>query len=360
VARAGRRRAAAIRHRGVTGGRGAADAARMDAPARLSAPAASPPAGAASAPAASAPPTAAPPGQPPARAAAPESFDAWVDRAIRRVAPISPWAIQLLSMSPDAQGTDRVLRDLIASDPALLARVIGTANTRAFNARGDEVTQIAHAIQRLGTREVWRLATVLALGSSARIRPALRPAKRALWMHSFTVAHAARALAESAARPGLDADRVFVAALLHDIGLMVLLTIEPERCIAMLARVADPAVGFSAALEAEVGLAPHARIGAEVCRRWSLPEDLARLVGGHGAVHPLDHAPADRAHAAAIELGHQIAERIGAHPGLHRRPERDDVPLLRTYLRLTDARIDRVRMAVQDAGPKIAAIAQTA
>jgi putative nucleotidyltransferase with HDIG domain len=332
----------------------------MDARARLTAAVAVPPAGAASAPAASGAAVAGAPGASSARAATTESFEAWVDRAMRRVAPISPWAIRLLSMSPDAPGSDRMLRQLIASDPALLARVIGTANTRAFNARGDEVTQIAHAIQRLGTREVWRLATVLALGSTARIRPALRPAKRALWMHSFTVAHAARALAEAAARPGLDADKVFVAALLHDIGLMVLLTIEPERCIAMLARVADPAVGFSAALEAEVGLAPHARIGAEVCRRWSLPDDLVRLVGGHGLVHPLDHAPADRSHAAAIELGHQIAERITAHPGLHRRPERDDMPLLRTFLRLSEAQIDRVRMAVHDAGPKIAAIAQTA
>jgi putative nucleotidyltransferase with HDIG domain len=289
-----------------------------------------------------------------------ESPEAWIARAMRRIAPISPWALQLLSMAPDAEGSDRMLRKLIGSDPALLARVIGTANSRAFNPQGEAVTLVEHSISRLGTREVWRLAAVLALGSGARIRPELRPAKRALWVHSFTVAHAARALAVSASREGLDPDKVFVAALLHDIGLMVLLTIEPERCIAMLARVSDPAVGFSAEVEAQAGLPAHARVGAELCRHWSLPDDLLRLVGNHGLVHPLDHVPADRANAAAIELGHQLAQRISAQPDLHRLPEREDAPLLQTYLRLSDDRIDRICSAVLEAGPKIAAVADTA
>lgn len=292
--------------------------------------------------------------------AAPEPFRLWLDRALRRVAPISPWALKLLSMSPDADGSDRMLRELIASDPALLGRVIGAANSPTFQAGGAEVTQVAQAIQRLGTREVWRLAAVLALGASARIQPALRPAKRALWIHSFTVAHAARALAEASPRDDLDPDKVFVAALLHDIGLMVLLTIEPERCLAMLERVADPAAGFSAALETEVGLPPHARLGGEVCRRWGLSADLVRLVGLHGIVHPLDHPPAERSPAAAIELGHQIAERIAEYPGLFRLPSRNDALLLRTWLRLGERQLDHVRVAVRDAGPRIAQIAESA
>jgi HD-like signal output (HDOD) protein len=291
---------------------------------------------------------------------APEPFQTWLDRALRRVAPISPWALKLLSMSPDAVGGERALRELIASDPALLGRVIGTANSPVFNPDGQEVTQVAQAIQRLGTREVWRLAAVLALGASSRIRQALRPAKRALWIHSFTVAHAARALAEASPRDDLDPDKVFVAALLHDIGLTVLLTIEPERCLAMLERVADPAIGFSAALETEVGLPPHSRLGGEICRRWGLSEDLVRLVGLHGMVHPLDHPPTDRAHAAAIELGHQIAERIAEYPSLFRLPVRNDALLLRTWLRLGEGQLDHVRRAVRDAGPRIASIAESA
>jgi putative nucleotidyltransferase with HDIG domain len=344
VLRAGRRRARPVRHRATLRPAQRSDADRMDTPAGIEGRAAAPRSAVSV----------------PASPAGAESFEAWVDRAMRRIAPISPWALQLLSMSPDAEGSDRVLRELVGSDPALLARVVGTANSRAFNPKGEAVTLVAHAIRRLGTREVWRLAAVLALGSSARIRPELRPAKRALWVHSFTVAHAARALAASASREGLDPDKVFVAALLHDIGLMVLLAIEPERCIAMLAQVSDPTVGFSPEVESRAGLPAHARVGAELCRRWSLPDDMVRLVGGHGLVHPLDHAPADRGHAAAIELGHQLALRIAEQPGLHRLRGRDDAPLLQTYLRLSDARVERVCRAVRDAGPKIAAIADSA
>ena len=288
------------------------------------------------------------------------AFDAWLDGALRRVAPISPWALKLLSMSPDGDGNERRLRELIASDPALLARVLGTANGRSFNPQGHEVTDVGHAIRRLGTREVWRIATVLALGASSRIRPELRPAKRALWVHSFTVAHAARLVAEASGRADTDPDRSFVAALLHDIGLMVLLSVEPERCVRMLHRVADPTVGFCAEVEAEVGLPPHARIGAEVCRRWGLPDELVVLVGGHGRMHPLDHPPGLRAAAAALELGHQLAERIASAPDLHRIPRRDDAPLLRTFLRVGAGQLERIRDALATAGPRIAEIAASA
>ena len=289
----------------------------------------------------------------------PGVFQQWLDAALRRVAPISPWALKLLSMRPDDPSSDRTLRELIASDPALLARVLGAANSRFFNPHGHEITHVGHAIQRLGTREVWRLATVLALGASTRIRPNLRQAKRALWVHSFTVAHAARAIAEASGREGIDADRVYVTALLHDIGLMVLLTVEPDRCERMLARAADPAIGFSAALEAEQGLPPHAQLGAEVCRKWGLPSDVVRLVGAHGRLHPLDQPPADRPDAACFELGHQIADGITRHTGLFKQSPRDDAPLLLTFLRVDAQHVQRVREAVKSAEPKILSIAES-
>jgi len=302
------------------------------------------------------------PAQVPARAPSGGSpFQAWLDGALRRVAPISPWATQLLSMSPDADGNDRWLRDLIASDPALVARVLGTANSRVFNPQGHPVNEVGHAIRRLGTREVWRVATVLALGASSRIRPELRAAKRALWMHSFTAAHAARRVIECSAREGLDADRAYLAALLHDIGLMVLLSVEPQRCLDMLTRIADPQIGFSRDVELEAGLPPHADIGAAVCRRWGLPEDIVALVGGHGIVHPLDHPAPLQGLAAAMSLGHQVAEREIPTPGLHHRErEVDDAPLLRTVLRLPEARLGQVRDSVRQAAPRIAQIAESA
>ncbi|MCZ8109219.1 MAG: hypothetical protein O9972_66700, partial [Burkholderiales bacterium] len=67
-----------------------------------------------------------------------------------------------------------------------------------------------------------------------------------------------------------------------------------------------------------------------------------------------------RSSAAALELGHQIAERTAPPQGLHRAPERDDAPLLRTVLRLSQGRLAAIRASVEAAGPKIAEIAATA
>ena len=159
---------------------------------------------------------------------------AWIEPALRRVAPISPWALKLLSMPPEAEGRERELRDLIDSDPALLARVLGAASSRYYNPQGVPVVDAGQAMLRLGTREVWRIAAVVALGGSTRIRPALRDARRALWTHCFTVAHAARLVAGSATVDGTNPDRCVVAGLLHDIGLLLLLSAEPKQCEALL------------------------------------------------------------------------------------------------------------------------------
>jgi len=283
-------------------------------------------------------------------------FETWMNNALRRVAPISPWALELLSMSPDADGNERRLTELIASDPALLARILGTANGMAFNPRGHRVTDVGLAIRRLGTREVWRIAASVALGTSSRIRPELRAAKRALWLHSFTAAHAARMLAEAGSALELSAERVFVATLLHDIGLMVLLSVEPQKCAQMLPRIADPVVGFSAALEAEAGLPPHALIGAEACRRWGLPEDVIALIESHSEAAP-SLPEGLQADAAAMALGHHIAESVTAPPGLYRLRPALDTTSLRASIGLEPSTYDEVVASLVAAGPRIAALA---
>jgi HD-like signal output (HDOD) protein len=283
---------------------------------------------------------------------------AWIEPALLRVAPISPWALRLLSMPPEAEGRERELRELIASDPALLARVLGAASSRFHNPRGVPVTDVGQAMLRLGTREVWRIAAVVALGGSARIRPALRDARRALWTHSFTVAHAARLVAESATAPGADPDRCFVAGLLHDIGLLLLLSAEPKQCESLLPAIADPAIGFSDALEAQAGLPPHAAIGAEACRRWGLPPELVALVGLHGRALGVDLPEALHADALALELAHRLSMAVATTGRLFRRPSDAATAPLCSHLGIDAARLEALRDALAAAGPRIAALSQ--
>lgn len=261
-------------------------------------------------------------------------------------------------MPPEAEGRERELRDLIASDPALLARVLGAASSRLHNPRGVPVTDVGQAMLRLGTREAWRIAAVVALGGSARIRPALRDARRALWAHSFTVAHAARLVAESATAQGADPDRCFVAGLLHDIGLLLLLSAEPKQCEALLPAIADPAIGFSEELEIAAGLPPHAAIGAEACRRWGLPAELAALVALHGRATGVDLPEPVRADALVVELAHRLSIAVTTPNGLFRRPDDTDATALCAELGIDSVRIGEIREALRTAGPRIAALSQ--
>ena len=275
---------------------------------------------------------------------------------IKELPPLPVVVHELLALMSDAECPGDEVNRILSSDQALASKVLRLVNSSFYGLPG-RVSTIPRAVVILGHAAVRNLATGLAVAGALGGR--LPPGRRsAFWRHALATASGAEVIGRRAALP--DPQEAFVAALLHDIGLSVLLSVEPERCLAMLAKASDPAIGFSVQVEREVGLPPHARIGGEVCRTWGLPADVVTLVGSHGLVHPLDLPARLRACGAALELGHQLAERTAPPEGVRRHPERDDAPLLATFLRVSPARIEAIRASIEAAGPRIAEIARGA
>ena len=117
---------------------------------------------------------------------------------------------------------------LISFDPAITASVLRLCNSALF-AGASPATDLSEAVQRLGFRQIY---TLVAAVSGAR---ALTPAQKGygisageLWKHSVTTAVASQLIARSQDEP--DEGLVFTAALLHDVGKIILAEIGRASC----------------------------------------------------------------------------------------------------------------------------------
>jgi HD-like signal output (HDOD) protein len=203
---------------------------------------------------------------------------------------------------------------VIERDPALTARLLRAANSAAFS-RGPEhrVASVLGAIQRLGISQVQALCTVLAVVNAfGGKRRGL--SHSALWTHSAAVGMVAKLMwARSRGHGPLTPDDLYVAGLLHDVGLLVLDQFLPTyydqvAAEATLALVAGPRPLHRIELEV-LGL-EHGEIGGRLLAHWGLPPAVAEAVRWH---HRAAEAPEENRRACEIVAA---AETICSGQGL--------------------------------------------
>ena len=78
----------------------------------------------------------------------------------------------------------------------------------------------------------------------------------------------------------LHSERLFVAGLLHDVGLLVMLAREPELVGEALSKAQHKECPF-ADCEREVIGCTHDEVGYELLKAWHLPDSLCETVGHH-------------------------------------------------------------------------------
>lgn len=107
---------------------------------------------------------------------------------------------------------------LIQADPLLSARVVGMANSVAYNRSGREVSDVKTAVNRLGFSTLRTLAMALVTRQMAggEGSPAQQSAARQLWERTAHVAALARTLAQKVT--GQNPEIALFAGLVQDIG----------------------------------------------------------------------------------------------------------------------------------------------
>jgi len=137
-------------------------------------------------------------------------------------------ALRVLELGEDPHVSLSEIASTVASDPALCLRLLKAANSPIYAARR-QVDNLRQAVNILGMET----AITLALSFSLKPEPNENCVDKCnYWRRSVAAAIVAQVLAEQVHQ--VDSGRYFLAALLQDVGMLVLEQTDPGRYASML------------------------------------------------------------------------------------------------------------------------------
>jgi putative nucleotidyltransferase with HDIG domain len=172
---------------------------------------------------------------------------------------------------------------LISYDPGLTSKVLRMVNSAAYGFQR-QISSIQHGIMILGFNNVRGLvlsASIFKLFEGHTHPGGLN--HQAFWEHSMCTAVAARVLAKELRVP--DADDIFSAAMLHDIGKVVLDIYFKENYAQVLAEARRQSISPHGEafyqLEQKLLGITHTGIGSFLATKWKLPVTITEVIQHH-------------------------------------------------------------------------------
>lgn len=203
---------------------------------------------------------------------------------------------------PDTQVSE--LADVISKDPSLTVKILKLVNS-AFYGRPSRISTISRAVIIMGFQAVRSAA--LAVSVFERFK-GLESGARAFsleefWRHSIGASCVAKQMSMVLGR--CEPEDAFVAALLHDVGKLVMLQHFPED-VDDLTRAANEQQLTWRGCEEVLFPINHATIGRALFRAWDFPEGVVEAVACH-------HEPENASrHAELASLVH-LADYFSYH-----------------------------------------------
>lgn len=180
--------------------------------------------------------------------------------------------------SPKAVG------EIVGEDVGLSANILKLVNSAYFGL-SRTVTSPQQAVIVLGVNVIRSVILSLHVFKSFEATEEQAFSLTKLWEHSLRTASIARGIAQAEALSREDVDNAYIAALLHDVGKLVLNAHCAEEYAAILRRVREQN-RCVAEVEAEMLGLTHAQVGAYLLGLWGLPQEVVRAVARHHEPEP--------------------------------------------------------------------------
>jgi len=207
----------------------------------------------------------------------PELSRAVLVRRIGEISTLPEIAARVIEVANDPQSGAADLKGVMESDVALSARVLRCVNSSAYAVRV-KVTNLQQAIAYLGVKQVRNLALTASVSELFQRHETIGSYSRLhLWRHMVSVGIGARLLAMRL--NFMDFEDVFLAGLLHDIGIVledqyihirfadVIASLNDEKTLCDSER---SCLGFD-----------HTQLGNDVAKLWKLPEGVRAAIRYH-------------------------------------------------------------------------------
>jgi len=223
-------------------------------------------------------------------------------KGIAKLASLPEVCVRVNELVDDPRSSAADIGRVISRDTALTAQLLRMANSAFYNFPS-KVNTISRAITVVGERELRYLVLALSAVRAFAQIPVEMINMASFWRHSVYCGVQARLVASHC--HVLHSERLFVAGLLHDIGMLVMMNRAPDQEKVALSRSEDGSEQLQL-VEQELFGFDHGEVGRALLQQWNLPAALCETVACH---HDLANAEEARLDAAIVHIADVMANR---------------------------------------------------
>ncbi|WP_197995824.1 HDOD domain-containing protein [Gimesia algae] len=263
---------------------------------------------------------------------------------IKSIATLPAVARKVMELVDDSGTSAEDLRKVIATDPALSACILKIVNS-SFYGFPQQIGSIERAVVLLGLNAIKNIAIASSLSKvfkTSLIGPQFNASD--LWLHSVAVASCARQISVRT-KVGLP-DEVFLAGLIHDIGIMMEMQVDYTEFMNVIQITTQNQHTTFRQAENDILGANHELFGGYICREWKFPVHFEYAARYHH--DPLQLPAENQPLPLIIHVADVLAARLGE--GYSRTVETQTIdPEILSALNLREADIELIMDSLAEA-----------
>ena len=185
---------------------------------------------------------------------------------------------EIMRLTEDPDSTVQDIENVIMRDQSLTTKVLRLANS-AFYGYPRRISTISEASVLLGFQAIRSITLTASIGGLLMKEvPGYGLGKNELWKQSQSCAIISRYIARKVRFARVD--QAYVAGLLRDIGKVIVSYYLTEHFKQIMDLAENENISFLDAEEKILGF-HHGQVGAEIAKKWNLPEDLVEAIAYH-------------------------------------------------------------------------------
>lgn len=212
-------------------------------------------------------------------------MQAYVEKAMVDLPSLPTVIIQVVSATEKEDVSTHEIEELISTDAAISTKLLKVVNSAYFG-MPRQVYSINQAIAILGMHQVRNLVLSIGVLNALTTESArTEEMQRCFWERSFGTASCAQLIGRMKRLPAKEQELLFVAGLLHDIGVLFLLTQFTTPYLEVI-RASNTHKEPLVIVEKRALHTDHALLGGMLAEKWNFPNDLSELIARHES--PID------------------------------------------------------------------------
>jgi len=275
-----------------------------------------------------------------------QQVKARVLKGIRDIPALPVVVNQVIQLLNTSNSSSAQIADLISYDPGLTSRILRMVNSSAYGIPR-QLTNIQQSIALLGYGALRGLVlgasvcTILGKQGSAKVG---NLDVEAFWEHSLMTSFLARRIATLYELP--DADEIFSAGMLHNIGILLLYSQVPDMDKVLHRGLKQGGIWRYSAdafiMEQQALGFTHVCLGTELAERWQLPLMMQAVMKNY--VYPVENDEDYEAAVFSISLAHYVLAALKKRHDIIDDVMLEDLPLIaRNYFSLeTDEELQAI------------------